>query len=100
VEKLRPDRRMTRKCGKICTEHGALAYTECLADDVKPGKLTSFPQSLKLKLGETVVFAWIVYVSRAHRDRVSKMLLKADHLPWQANKVCRQLARIGIPVFS
>ena len=56
VKKLPVYRRMARQCGKIWMEHGALAYTECMADDVKPGKLTSFPQSVKLKPGETVVF--------------------------------------------
>jgi uncharacterized protein YbaA (DUF1428 family) len=64
-------RRMARKAGKIWMEHGALQYSECVADDVKPGKLTSFPQSVKLKDDETVVFAWIVYKSRKHRDSVN-----------------------------
>ena len=65
-------RRMARKAGKVWREHGALEYVECVADDVKPGKLTSFPQSVKLKPGEVVVFSWIVYKSRGHRDRVIK----------------------------
>ena len=65
VNKLDAYWRAARKAGKIWREHGALACVECLADDVKPGKLTSFPQSVKLKPGETVVFAWIVYKSRA-----------------------------------
>jgi uncharacterized protein YbaA (DUF1428 family) len=64
-------RRMARKAGKVWRDHGALDYNECVADDVKPGKHTSFPQSVKLKAGETVVFSWIVYKSRAHRDRVN-----------------------------
>ena len=51
-----------------------------LADDVKPGKLTSFPQSVKLKPGETVVFSWIVYQSRAHRDRVNSKVMKDKRL--------------------
>ncbi len=63
-------RKMAAKAGKVWREHGALEYRECVADDVKPGKLTSFPQSVKLKRGETVVFAWIVYESRKHRDQV------------------------------
>lgn len=69
--KIEAYRRIARKAGKIWREHGALDYIECVADDVKPGKLTSFPQSVKLKAGETVVFAYIVYKSRAHRDRVN-----------------------------
>jgi len=63
-------RRIARKAGRIWREHGALAYVECMADDVKPGKRTSFPQSVKLKPGEAVWFSWIVYKSRTHRDRV------------------------------
>ena len=50
-------RRMARKAGKIWREHGALDYRECVADDVKLGKVTSFPHSVKLKPGETVVFS-------------------------------------------
>ena len=69
-------RRIARKAGKIWREHGALDYVECVADDVKPGKLTSFPQSVKLKKGETVVFAWILYKSRAQRDRVNARVFK------------------------
>jgi uncharacterized protein YbaA (DUF1428 family) len=63
-------RAMARKAGKVWREYGALEYVECVADDVKPGKVTSFPQSVKLKPTETVVFAWIVYKSRRDRDRI------------------------------
>lgn len=73
-------RRMARKAGTVWREHGAVEYRECVADDVKPGKLTSFPQSVKLKPGETVVFAWIVYKSRAHRDRVNAKVMKDARL--------------------
>ncbi|RNF82655.1 DUF1428 domain-containing protein [Montanilutibacter psychrotolerans] len=72
TEQLAAYRRMSRKAGKVWREHGALEYRECVADDVKPGKHTSFPQSVKLKAGETVVFSWIAYKSRAHRDSVNK----------------------------
>ena len=68
-------RRLARKAGRIWIEYGALEVRECIADDVKPGKLTSFPQAVKLKDGETVVFSWIVFKSRAHRDRVNKAVL-------------------------
>lgn len=73
-------RRLSRKAGEVWREHGALEYIECVADDVKSGKLTSFPQSVKLKRGETVVFAWIVYKSRAHRDRVNAKVMKDPRL--------------------
>jgi uncharacterized protein YbaA (DUF1428 family) len=73
-------RRMARKAGKIWREHGALEYRECVADDVKVGKVTSFPQSVKLKRDETVVFSWIVYRSRAHRDRVNAKVMSDPRL--------------------
>ena len=72
--------RMARKAGKIWREHGAIDYQECAANDAKVGKLTSFPRSVKLKRGETVVFAWIVFKSRAHRDRVNAKVMKDPRL--------------------
>ena len=75
-KKLADYRRMAQKAGRIWKEHGALDFVECVADDVKPGKWTSFPQSVKLKTGEVVVFSWIVYKSRAHRDSVNKKVMK------------------------
>jgi len=66
--------------GKICREHGALEYRECAADDVKKGKVTSFPQAVKLKTGETVIFSWAIYKSRAHRDQVNKKVMKDPRL--------------------
>ncbi len=80
VKNLAAYRRIARKAGKIWREHGALDYIECAADDVKPGKLTSFPQSVKLKSDETVIFSWIVYKSRAHRDRVNAKVMKDPRL--------------------
>jgi uncharacterized protein YbaA (DUF1428 family) len=77
IEKYRA---ISRKAGKVWMEHGAVEYVECVADDVKPGKLTSFPQSVKLKKGEVVVFSWIVYKSRAQRDRVNKKVMKDPRL--------------------
>jgi uncharacterized protein YbaA (DUF1428 family) len=73
-------RRMAKKAGKVWREHGALEYKEWISDDVKVGKLTSFPRSVKLKPGETVVFAYIVYKSRAQRDRVNAKVLKDPRL--------------------
>ena len=68
-------REMSTKAGKVWREHGALEYRECVADDVKPGELTSFPQSVMLKPDETVVFSWILYKSRAHRDEVNAKVM-------------------------
>jgi uncharacterized protein YbaA (DUF1428 family) len=73
-------RRMSRKAGKVWREHGALQYVECIADDVKPGKYTSFPQSVKLKPDEVVWFSYIVYKSRRHRDQVNAKVMKDPRL--------------------
>ena len=78
--RLQAYRRMARAAGKIWREHGALEYVECVADDVKPGKLTSFPQAVKLKPGEVVWFSWIVYPSRKQRDRVLAKVMKDPRL--------------------
>jgi len=67
--------RMAKLGRKVWLEHGALEYRECVADDVKPGKTTSFPQSVKLKKNEEVWFSWIVYKSRRHRDAVMKKVM-------------------------
>jgi uncharacterized protein YbaA (DUF1428 family) len=69
-------RSMARKSGRIWREYGALDYKECVGDDVKKGKLTSFPQAVKLKPGEVVWFSWIVYKNRKHRDSVNKKVMK------------------------
>ncbi len=79
-KKLAAYRSMARLSGKVWREHGAVDYRECIADDVKAGKHTSFPQSVKLKPTETVVFSWIVYKSRSHRDRVVAKVMKDPRL--------------------
>ena len=73
-------RRLAKKAGKIWREHGALEYREWVADDVQVGKLTSFPRSVKLKPGETVVFSWITYKYRAQRDRVNARVMADKRL--------------------
>jgi uncharacterized protein YbaA (DUF1428 family) len=73
-------RRQARKAAKIWREHGALEVRECIADDVPMGKVTSFPRSVKRKPSETVVFSWIVFKSRAHRDRVNAKVMKDPRL--------------------
>jgi uncharacterized protein YbaA (DUF1428 family) len=73
-------RRMARQAGKTWKEHGALEFRECIADDVKKGKWTSFPRSVKLKPSEIVVFSYIVYRSRAQRDRVNAKVMKDKRL--------------------
>jgi len=73
-------KKMARLAGKIWKDHGALEYVECIADDVKPGKWTSFPQSVKLKEGEVVVFSYIVYPSRKSRDAINKKVMADPRL--------------------
>ena len=74
--KIETYRRMARKASRIWLDHGATGYVEAVADDVKWDKRTSFPRSIKQKKGETVVFAYIVFKSRAHRDRVNAKVMK------------------------
>jgi uncharacterized protein YbaA (DUF1428 family) len=78
--KLAAYRAIARKAGKVWMEHGALSYFEAVGDDVKPGKVTSFPQSVKLKAGEVVVFSWIVYKSKAQRNAVNKKVMSDPRL--------------------
>ncbi len=73
-------RRMAQKAGKVWRDHGALEYRECVGDDLDVKMGMSFPRRIKLKRGETVVFAWIVFTSRAHRDRVNAKVLKDPRL--------------------
>ncbi|HAK55186.1 MAG: DUF1428 domain-containing protein [Vicinamibacterales bacterium] len=73
--KLPEYRRIARKAGRMFKEHGALEYHECVGDDLAPGAGVPFPRLVKVKRGETVVFAWIVYASRAERDRVNKKVM-------------------------
>jgi uncharacterized protein YbaA (DUF1428 family) len=73
-------KRMARLGAKVWREHGAVEYVECVEDDVKPGKHTSFPQSVKLKAGEVVVFSYIIYKSRRDRDRIMKLVMSDPRL--------------------
>ncbi|WP_407353589.1 DUF1428 domain-containing protein [Luteimonas sp. R10] len=78
--KLSAYRALARKAGKIWMEYGALQYVECVEDDVQPGKSTSFPRAVKLKEDEVVVFSYIVYKSRAQRDRINKKVMADPRL--------------------
>ena len=84
-KKLAAYRRMAAKAGKIWREHGALEFRECIADDVKWGKRTSFPRSVKQRTGETVMFSYIVYKSRAARDRINAKVMKDNRLAKMMN---------------
>ena len=84
-KKLAAYKKLAKLASKVWREHGALQYVECLADDVKKGKWTSFPRSVKLKPSETVVFSFIVYKSRKDRDRVNKLVMSDPRLTGMAN---------------
>jgi uncharacterized protein YbaA (DUF1428 family) len=77
---LKAYRAMAKKASKVWRQHGAIEFIECVADDVKKGKWTSFPRSVKLKPGEVVVFSYIVYKSRAERDRCMAKVMKDPRL--------------------
>jgi len=79
-ENLAAYKKIARKAGTIWREHGAVEYIECVGDDVPVGKHTSFTRAVKLKEGETVVFAYIVYKSRKHRDAVLKKVMADPRL--------------------
>lgn len=68
-------RQIARKAGKIWMKYGALEYRECVGDDYRAAGMVPFPKRAKAKSGEAVVFSWIVYKSRAHRDRVNKKVM-------------------------
>ena len=71
---------LARKAGKVWKEHGALEYRECVGDDLNIKSMTGFPKMAKARSGETVVFSWIVYKSRAHRNAVNKKVMKDERI--------------------
>ena len=75
-KKLAAYRRMSATAGKVWRDHGALEYRECVGDDLDVKMGLPFPKAMKLKPGEIPVFSWIVYKSRAHRDRVNAKVMK------------------------
>jgi uncharacterized protein YbaA (DUF1428 family) len=88
-------RKMAREGARIWKKYGALEYRECVGEDLKTTMGRSFPRQLKLKPGETVVFAWIVYKSRAHRDRVNAKVMKdplmatmPESMPFDVKRMC------------
>ena len=85
---------MAKKSAKVWIKHGALEYVECLGDNVPKGKTTSFPRSVKLKSGEVVVFVYVTYKSRAHRDRVMNKIMSDktltdlwEHMPFDGMRM-------------
>src|SRR5438128_12685768 len=79
-KKLETYRRMAKKAARIWRKHGALEYRECVGEDLKPKWGMPFPRAVRAKRGETVVFSWVVFKSRAHRDRVNAKVMKDPQL--------------------
>ena len=80
-------KKLAGQCEPIWREYGAIDYVECIAEDVKPGKVTSFPQAVKLEPDETVIFSWITYKSREDRDRVNAAVMKDPRLSMDPAKM-------------
>jgi uncharacterized protein YbaA (DUF1428 family) len=76
---------MARKAGRVWMDHGAVEYRECVGDDLSHSKIIPFPRTVRAKPGETVVFSWIVFKSRAHRDRVNTKAMKDPRLTAMMN---------------
>ncbi len=93
---------MSRKAGKVWREHGALDYKECVGDDLNIKGMSSFPGLMKPRPGETVVFAWILYKSRAHRDRVNAKVMKDPRIKTDSKSMPFDVKRMlygGFKVF-
>jgi uncharacterized protein YbaA (DUF1428 family) len=94
-------RRMAQKAGKIWREHGALEYRECVGDDLDVKWGVPFPKSFKVKPGEAVVFSWIVYKSRAHRDKVNAKVMADPRLAKMVEEMpfdCKRMVCGGFKV--
>jgi uncharacterized protein YbaA (DUF1428 family) len=83
-QKLAIYRAMARKAGKVFREHGALEYRECVGEDLDVKGLVPFPSIVKPKRGETIVFAWIIFKSKADRNRVNAAVMKDPRLAHMA----------------
>jgi uncharacterized protein YbaA (DUF1428 family) len=98
-------RRIAAKAGRIWRDHGALEYHECVGDDLATEFGTPFPKRVALKPGETVVFSWIVFKSRAHRDRVNAKVMQDPRMAsWDPKKMPFEVKRISfggfVPIVS
>lgn len=79
-QKLEAYKALARRAGEVWKENGALAYVECVGDDVPYGTLTSFPRAVQATDDEVVVFSWIVYESRAQRDAINAKVMEDPRL--------------------
>ena len=100
-KKLAAYLKIARKAGKVWMDHGALEYRECIGDDLKVKGLVQFPMLTKAKPNETVVFSWIVFKSRKHRDSVNKKVMADPRLKMDPNSMpfdCKKIAYGGFEV--
>lgn len=97
VRNLQSYRQIARKAGKIWREHGALDYKECVGDDLDVKMVKPFTRQVKLKRGETLLFSWILFKSKAHRDRVNAKvmqdprlndMMKGKKMPFDVKRMC------------
>ena len=100
VEKLAEYKKIARKAGAVWKEHGALQYVECVGDDVPEGKTTSFTRAVKLKEGETVVFSYVVYKNRKHRDQVVKKVVEDPRMQMDPSTMPADMKRMIYGGFS
>ncbi|HUP44875.1 MAG TPA: DUF1428 domain-containing protein [Thermoanaerobaculia bacterium] len=99
-KKIDAYRRIARKAGKVWREHGALDYVECIGDDLAIKGVASFRKTLKVKPGETVVFSWIAYKSKAHRDRVNAKAMKDPRLQMDTKSMPFDVKRMNYGGFK
>ena len=78
---------MAQEGGRVYREHGALEFRECVGDDLSVKMGVPFPHTVKIKRGETVIFSWIVFKSRAHRDRVNAKVMKDPRIAKSMEKI-------------
>jgi uncharacterized protein YbaA (DUF1428 family) len=101
--KLAAYRRISRAAGKVWREHGALENRECVGDDLRTTTGAAFPRVARVKPGEAVVFSWIVYKSRAQRNRVNAKVMKDPRITRSMNEPMpfdvKRMAYGGFKVF-
>ena len=99
-KKLALYKKIARKAGKIWREHGALDYRECVGDDLKVKFGLPFTKLARVKAGETVVFSWIVYKSRAHRDKVNAKVMADKRLKMEGTEMPFDMKRMAYGGFK
>jgi uncharacterized protein YbaA (DUF1428 family) len=97
---LQAYKKIAAGAGKIWREHGALEYRECVGDDLDAKFGLAFPRQMKIKPGETVVFSWIVYKSKAQRDRVNAKVMKDPRMKMDGTPMPFDIKRMAYGGFE